>query len=70
MTNTKILVFIREMYHKFYLYFVNIVSVMNKFNSIKQYLYITAVLAILLFCSYNNQQILVIILLEMKVLHF
>jgi len=30
---------------------------MNKFNNIKQHLYIIAVLAILLFGSYNNQQI-------------
>ncbi len=30
---------------------------MNKFNSIKQHLYIIAILRILLFSSYNNQQI-------------
>ena len=30
---------------------------MNKFNNIKQHLYIIAILAILLFGSYNNQQI-------------
>jgi hypothetical protein len=45
------------MYHKFYLEIIRNLLLMRKFDSSKQALYVIAAIGVLLFSSYNNQQI-------------